>query len=137
MIRRPARSTLCPYTTLFRSPWHCGRPAGGRCVDAVDGHDALRRRPDRCLDICGGFDFTGSSGAGRKLPALPAGHGARSGDRTAARIGKFMIILRNLEKFYEGGYGRSYVLRRVNVAIKEGEFVTIMGPSGAGKSTLL
>jgi ABC-type lipoprotein export system ATPase subunit len=48
-----------------------------------------------------------------------------------------MIILRNLEKFYEGGYGRTYVLRRVNVEIKEGEFVTIMGPSGAGKSTLL
>jgi len=48
-----------------------------------------------------------------------------------------MIILRNVEKFYEGGYGRSYVLRRVNVEIKEGEFVTIMGPSGAGKSTLL
>src|SRR6266496_5694206 len=48
-----------------------------------------------------------------------------------------MIILRNLEKFYEGGYGRSYVLRRVNAEIKEGEFVTIMGPSGAGKSTLL
>jgi ABC-type lipoprotein export system ATPase subunit len=48
-----------------------------------------------------------------------------------------MITLRNLEKFYEGGYGRSYVLRRVNVEIKEGEFVTIMGPSGAGKSTLL
>src|SRR5213594_2529222 len=48
-----------------------------------------------------------------------------------------MIILRNLEKFYEGGYGRSYVLRRINGEIKEGEFVTIMGPSGAGKSTLL
>src|SRR5213078_2698427 len=48
-----------------------------------------------------------------------------------------MITLRNVEKFYEGGYGRSYVLRRVNVDIKEGEFVTIMGPSGAGKSTLL
>jgi ABC-type lipoprotein export system ATPase subunit len=48
-----------------------------------------------------------------------------------------MITLRNMEKFYEGGYGRSYVLRRVNVDIKEGEFVTIMGPSGAGKSTLL
>ena len=48
-----------------------------------------------------------------------------------------MIILRNVEKFYESGYGRSYVLRRVNVEIKEGEFVTIMGPSGAGKSTLL
>jgi len=48
-----------------------------------------------------------------------------------------MITLRNLEKFYEGGYGRSYVLRRINMEIKEGEFVTIMGPSGAGKSTLL
>ncbi len=48
-----------------------------------------------------------------------------------------MIRLRNVEKFYEGGYGRSYVLRRVNVDIKEGEFVTIMGNSGAGKSTLL
>jgi putative ABC transport system ATP-binding protein len=48
-----------------------------------------------------------------------------------------MITLRNLEKFYEGGYGRTYVLRRINVEIKEGDFVTIMGPSGAGKSTLL
>jgi putative ABC transport system ATP-binding protein len=48
-----------------------------------------------------------------------------------------MITLRNLEKFYESGYGRTYVLRRINLAIREGEFVTIMGPSGAGKSTLL
>src|SRR2546422_1518503 len=24
MIRRPPRSTLFPYTTLFRSPWHAG-----------------------------------------------------------------------------------------------------------------
>jgi putative ABC transport system ATP-binding protein len=48
-----------------------------------------------------------------------------------------VITLRNLEKFYEGAYGRSYVLRRINIEIREGEFVTIMGPSGAGKSTLL
>src|SRR3712207_9015258 len=25
MIRRPPRSTLFPYTTLFRSPWRSGR----------------------------------------------------------------------------------------------------------------
>jgi ABC-type lipoprotein export system ATPase subunit len=48
-----------------------------------------------------------------------------------------MIALRNVEKFYEAGYGRSYVLRRINLDVKEGEFLTIMGPSGAGKSTLL
>ena len=29
------------------------------------------------------------------------------------------------------------MLRRINVDVKEGEFVSIMGPSGAGKSTLL
>jgi ABC-type lipoprotein export system ATPase subunit len=29
------------------------------------------------------------------------------------------------------------VLRRINLDIREGEFITIMGPSGAGKSTLM
>jgi len=48
-----------------------------------------------------------------------------------------MIELRNIEKFYQHGPSKSFVLRRVNVEIKEGEFVSIMGPSGAGKSTLL
>jgi ABC-type lipoprotein export system ATPase subunit len=48
-----------------------------------------------------------------------------------------MIQLRNLEKFYESGYGRTYVLRSLTLDIREGEFVTVMGPSGAGKSTLL
>ena len=48
-----------------------------------------------------------------------------------------MISLRNVEKYYEAGYGKNFVLRRIDLDIKEGEFVTIMGPSGAGKSTLL
>ncbi len=48
-----------------------------------------------------------------------------------------MIRLHNIEKFYEAGYGKTFVLRRITLDIKEGEFVTIMGPSGAGKSTLL
>ena len=48
-----------------------------------------------------------------------------------------LISLRNLEKSYPHGVGRSYVLRRVSVDITQGEFVSIMGPSGAGKSTLL
>ncbi len=48
-----------------------------------------------------------------------------------------MIKLRNLEKYYQSGVGRTFVLRRIDIDISEGEFVTIMGPSGAGKSTLL
>lgn len=48
-----------------------------------------------------------------------------------------MIRLRDVEKFYASGFGKTYVLRRVNSEIQAGDFVTIMGPSGAGKSTLL
>lgn len=48
-----------------------------------------------------------------------------------------MIRLGNVEKSYPLAGGRFYVLRRINIEIREGEFVSIMGPSGAGKSTLL
>ena len=44
-----------------------------------------------------------------------------------------MINLRNVEKYFEHGPTKTFVLRRINVDIKEGEFVSIMGPSGAGK----
>jgi ABC-type lipoprotein export system ATPase subunit len=48
-----------------------------------------------------------------------------------------MITLRNIEKYFEHGPTKTFVLRRINADIREGEFVSIMGPSGAGKSTLL
>jgi ABC-type lipoprotein export system ATPase subunit len=48
-----------------------------------------------------------------------------------------MISLRGVEKAFPHGPTKTYVLRRVNLDIKPGEFVSIMGPSGAGKSTLL
>src|SRR6185503_8791159 len=48
-----------------------------------------------------------------------------------------MISLRNVEKHFAQGIAKSYVLRRIDLDIKPGEFVSIMGPSGAGKSTLL
>jgi putative ABC transport system ATP-binding protein len=48
-----------------------------------------------------------------------------------------MIHLKNVERSYKTGAGQTWVLRRVNLDIQEGEFVTIMGPSGAGKSSLL
>src|SRR5262245_66649730 len=48
-----------------------------------------------------------------------------------------MSELRNVEKFYETGAGKTFVLRRIRLDIKQGDFVTVMGPSGAGKYTLL
>jgi ABC-type lipoprotein export system ATPase subunit len=48
-----------------------------------------------------------------------------------------MIELRGVERFYQAGPTRTYVLRQIDLRIQEGEFVTIMGPSGAGKSSLL
>jgi ABC-type lipoprotein export system ATPase subunit len=48
-----------------------------------------------------------------------------------------MIDLRNLERSYKTGHTENFVLRRINLSIAAGEFITIMGPSGAGKSSLL
>jgi putative ABC transport system ATP-binding protein len=51
--------------------------------------------------------------------------------------GNHMIKLKGIMKYYKTGFGRTYVLRDVDLDVEAGEFVTIMGPSGAGKSTLL
>ena len=48
-----------------------------------------------------------------------------------------MIELKNLERSYKTPAGQTWVLRRINLEIREGEFITVMGPSGAGKSSLL
>ncbi|NYF79637.1 ABC transporter ATP-binding protein [Granulicella arctica] len=48
-----------------------------------------------------------------------------------------MIDLRNLERSYKTGHTECSVLRRINLSLAQGEFLTIMGPSGAGKSSLL
>src|SRR6266404_5905052 len=48
-----------------------------------------------------------------------------------------MIQLKNLERSYKTAAGEFWVLRRVHLEIRKGEFVTVMGPSGAGKSSLL
>jgi ABC-type lipoprotein export system ATPase subunit len=48
-----------------------------------------------------------------------------------------MIQLKNIERSYKTGAGQTWVLRRINLEIQQGEFITVMGPSGAGKSSLL
>jgi ABC-type lipoprotein export system ATPase subunit len=48
-----------------------------------------------------------------------------------------MIQLQKIYKWVNNGANRVFLLKDVNLEIKEGEFVSIMGPSGSGKSTLL
>ena len=48
-----------------------------------------------------------------------------------------MLELKNISKWYPVGGAKNYVLKDLNLTIKEGEFASIMGPSGSGKSTLL
>src|SRR3989449_10013906 len=86
MIRRPPRSTLFPYTTLFRSGRLHADPALGTCDHGLAGHCAgvlrasvgaeARSRPAR------GFDLRPRAGLGRM--ALLAGPGRALG---CARMG--------------------------------------------------
>src|SRR5438477_389439 len=48
-----------------------------------------------------------------------------------------LVRLRNVDRAYDQGGGKVFVLRRITLDIAQGEFVSIMGPSGAGKSTVL
>lgn len=48
-----------------------------------------------------------------------------------------LIELKDIAYYHRQGLQKSWVLRKINLNVQAGEFVTIMGPSGAGKTTLL
>lgn len=48
-----------------------------------------------------------------------------------------MIQLDGVEKVYRTDKIETVALSNINLAVREGEFISIMGPSGSGKSTLL
>ncbi|MGR3581714.1 MAG: ATP-binding cassette domain-containing protein, partial [Sagittula sp.] len=43
------------------------------------------------------------------------------------------LILENVNK----SFGKTHVLKDINLTVEDGEFVVFVGPSGCGKSTLL
>ena len=48
-----------------------------------------------------------------------------------------MLELKGIYKWYNTGNNRTFILKDIDLSMKEGEFISIMGPSGSGKSTLL
>jgi putative ABC transport system ATP-binding protein len=48
-----------------------------------------------------------------------------------------MLELKGIYKWFNTGNNRVFILKDVDLSVKEGEFISIMGPSGSGKSTLL
>jgi putative ABC transport system ATP-binding protein len=50
---------------------------------------------------------------------------------------KKMLELKGIYKWVNTGSNRTFILKDVDLSVKQGEFLSIMGPSGSGKSTLL
>jgi putative ABC transport system ATP-binding protein len=48
-----------------------------------------------------------------------------------------VLRMEQVSKSFPAAHGRVDVLRRVDLAVAEGEFVIMTGPSGSGKSTCL
>src|SRR5256885_9999647 len=96
MIRRPPRSTLFPYTTLFRSP------AARRAV----GEDQLRRATQGSHRV----------GALRSHPRRLHGRHQRQGDRKSTRLNSSHLVisyavfcLEKITRFSDHGYAMKLV----------------------------
>ena len=48
-----------------------------------------------------------------------------------------MLDLQHIDRTIKAGHTETWLLRRIQLHVHTGEFVTVTGPSGAGKSTLL
>jgi putative ABC transport system ATP-binding protein len=111
MVRNSQPLTSAAKPLLFTLSY-----AKGLCVPPATDRQAATT--DRLKNICEAASST--MAACHKEPRLPS-----------------LIQIKNLEKYVEAGGQKFFLLRRINLEIPQGDFVTIMGPSGAGKSTLL
>jgi len=48
-----------------------------------------------------------------------------------------MIQLKDVDKYIDSRFQRTFIVKSIDLQVEQGEFLTIMGPSGAGKSTLM
>jgi len=48
-----------------------------------------------------------------------------------------MIKLQNVDKYIDSRFQRTFILKGIDLEVRQGEFLTLVGPSGAGKSSLM
>src|SRR2546428_12268024 len=114
MIRRPPRSTLFPYTTLFRSrrgeaaAWGAEGAAARGQARHTEGHRAAgaggeRRHRHRVVDRGGAGAGPAGRGAGRAAGQGGGGGGGRSGERRGGEGGRARGAAYHLKKKGVGG----------------------------------
>src|SRR2546430_13975673 len=91
MIRRPPRSTLFPYTTLFRSPRRhrcprAARMAGDTAVDVSAGVARITRTREPNRDRSADALARNPTAAAPELVVHGANRGRRAGDRKSTRL---------------------------------------------------
>src|SRR3712207_7949525 len=91
MIRRPPRSTLFPYTTLFRSRVLGVDPRGGGQARVVDREPCLQGEWDG--DVLGGLGGVGEAGDGGPGPVALA---PRSEEHTSELQSRQYLVCRLL-----------------------------------------
>src|SRR3712207_8092947 len=96
MIRRPPRSTLFPYTTLFRSPWDSGSPP-----TPAERRATLVERSYPLSDVDAALRYPG------------AGNARRSEEHTSELQSRQYLVCRLLlEKKYTTRFFSPHILRR-------------------------
>src|SRR3989449_716832 len=144
MIRRPPRSTLFPYTTLFRS--HVGLRLRVAVLRAAlrrprgPGHwvGALRARPVLAGPARQGRirRLSGLRARRHRAPTRPRGWRPPPPrrpcrPRAAGRIGRGVISARGLTRAFDG----TVAVEHLSFDVPNGKLCALLGPNGAGKTT--
>src|SRR6266487_6750314 len=126
MIRRPPRSTLFPYTTLFRSPPRgLGVPGGRLGADLDPAAAAAAPVGAPAAPVNGSGPGAGlTTKPARQLPAWPPVIGA--GDSGA-------LIVEGARR----AFGGVTAVDNVDLTVKRGQIHGLIGSNGSGKTTLL